>query len=107
MDVDYERKETRPGKESKYTDEVYVNSNVPQGLKKRIMTTTTKKGYKPTCDCNAGFEGGIVLDPFFGAGTTGLVALKQNKKYIGIELNPKYIEIAKQRLKPFLEQQTL
>ena len=52
-------------------------------------------------------EGGIVLDPFFGSGTTGLVALKQNKKFIGIELNPEYIEIAKKRLKPYLEQRKL
>ena len=51
--------------------------------------------------------GGIVLDPFFGSGTTGLVALKQNKKFIGIELNKEYIEIAKKRLKPFLEQEKL
>ena len=62
------------------------------------------KGHQPTCKCNAGFTGGIVLDPFFGAGTTGLVALKQNKKFIGIELNQDYIEIASERLKPFLEQ---
>lgn len=46
-------------------------------------------------------EGGVVLDPFFGSGTTGVVALKQNKKFIGIELNSKYIEIAKRRLKPY------
>ena len=52
-------------------------------------------------------EGGIVLDHFFGSGTTGLVALKQNKKFIGIELNEEYIEIAKKRLKPFLEQERL
>lgn len=50
---------------------------------------------------------GIVLDPFFGAGTTGLVALKQNKKFVGIELNPDYIKIAEARLKPFLEQKKL
>lgn len=50
---------------------------------------------------------GIILDPFFGAGTTGLVALKQNKKFIGIELNPEYIEIAKKRLKSLLEQSKL
>ena len=42
--------------------------------------------------------GGTVLDPFFGSGTTGAVATKQNKKYIGIELNPEYIEIAKKRI---------
>ncbi len=52
-------------------------------------------------------QNGIVLDPFFGAGTTGIVALKQNKKFIGIELNAEYIEIAKERLKPFLEQTKL
>jgi len=43
-------------------------------------------------------EGGIVLDPFFGAGTTGLVATKLNREYIGIELNPEYIEIARKRI---------
>jgi site-specific DNA-methyltransferase (adenine-specific) len=60
-----------------------------------------------SCDCNAGFSGGIVLDPFFGTGTTGLVALKQNRKFIGIELNPGYIKIAEKRLKPYLEQKKI
>jgi len=46
------------------------------------------------CNCNAGFSSGIVLDPFFGAGTTGLVALKQGKHYLGIELNPEYVQMA-------------
>lgn len=43
-------------------------------------------------------QGGTVLDPFFGSGTTGYVATKYNRNYIGIELNPKYIDIAKNRL---------
>ena len=42
--------------------------------------------------------GGTVLDPFFGAGTTGLVAQKHGRKCIGIELNPEYVEIAKARI---------
>jgi DNA modification methylase len=42
--------------------------------------------------------GGTVLDPFFGAGTTGLVAQSNNRKWIGIELNPAYAEIARRRL---------
>ncbi len=50
---------------------------------------------------------GIVLDPFFGSGTTGIVALKQNKKFVGIELSQDYINIANKRLKPYLEQQKL
>jgi len=52
-------------------------------------------------------EGGTVLDPFMGAGTTGLVARKLNRKFIGIELNEEYIEIANNRLKPYLEQSKL
>lgn len=43
-------------------------------------------------------EGGVVLDPFFGSGTTGVVARKLGRNYIGIDLNPEYIKIAERRL---------
>ena len=43
-------------------------------------------------------EEGIVLDPFFGSGTTGLVALRLNRQFIGIELNPEYVRLAQKRL---------
>lgn len=43
-------------------------------------------------------EGGTVLDPFFGAGTTGLVAKKLGREYVGIEMNPDYIKIAEERI---------
>ena len=42
-------------------------------------------------------EGDIVLDPFFGSGTTGFVAQRLYRKWIGIELNPEYIKIANKR----------
>ena len=42
--------------------------------------------------------GDTILDPFNGAGTTGLVAQEHNREYIGIELNPEYIAIAERRL---------
>jgi site-specific DNA-methyltransferase (adenine-specific) len=42
--------------------------------------------------------GDIVLDPFLGAGTTGLVAALNNRPFIGIELNPAYIAISERRL---------
>ena len=51
------------------------------------------------CDCNAGFNPGIVLDPFSGAGTTLFVAKELRRKYIGIELNPDYCKIAEERLR--------
>jgi len=76
---------------------------IPNNWKPREILETKEI----SCNCDAGFSGGIVLDPFFGAGTTGLVALKQNKNFIGIELNKSYIEIAEKRLKPYLEQQKL
>ena len=44
-------------------------------------------------------QGGIVLDPFMGAGTTALVALKQRKRFIGIEIKQEYIDMTKKRIK--------
>jgi DNA modification methylase len=44
-------------------------------------------------------KGGMVLDPFFGAGTTSLVADRLGRNCIGIELNPAYVEIALRRIK--------
>jgi site-specific DNA-methyltransferase (adenine-specific) len=44
-------------------------------------------------------ENGLVLDPFMGAGTTGLVAKKINRHYLGFELNPEYKEMAENRIK--------
>jgi DNA modification methylase len=43
-------------------------------------------------------EGGVVLDPFFGAGTSGLATAKHGRECIGIELNPAYVAIAELRL---------
>lgn len=91
----------------------------PQGRNKRTVWNINTKPFKeahfavyPEELCETPIKAGcpkegIVLDPFFGSGTTGVVALKQRKKFIGIELNPEYIEIAKKRLKPYLEQRKL
>lgn len=43
-------------------------------------------------------EGGVVLDIFNGAATTGMVALRHGRKYVGIELNPEYVEISRKRI---------
>lgn len=41
---------------------------------------------------------GLVIDPFAGAGTTGLAALKHGRRFLGIELNQEYISIAENRV---------
>ena len=42
--------------------------------------------------------GGVVLDPFFGSGTTGAVAKRLGREYIGIDINPEYCTIAEKRI---------
>lgn len=42
--------------------------------------------------------GDLVLDPFLGSGTTGLVALNMERRFVGVELNPEYVAVAEQRL---------
>ena len=46
-------------------------------------------------------EGAVVLDPFLGSGTTALAAHNLKRRYIGIEINPEYVAIARQRLQNF------
>ena len=46
--------------------------------------------------------GGVVVDPFMGSGTTGVACVKTGRKFIGIELDPAYCEIAKQRIEKAL-----
>jgi len=43
-------------------------------------------------------DGDVVLDPFMGSGTVGVVALRHNRDFIGVELNPVYAELARDRI---------
>lgn len=56
-------------------------------------------GWRATCNHkNASVVPCVVLDPFAGAGTTGLVAKRYGRHFVGIELNPKYAEMARKRI---------
>jgi len=90
------------GKSDNYTVKEYRN-------KRSVWTVTTKPfeeahfaTYPPDliepCILAGCREGGIVLDPFMGSGTTGLVAKQQNKNYIGFEINNDYCDIANKRI---------
>lgn len=55
--------------------------------------------WKPSCDCEKAEPiPCTILDPFSGAGTTGLVAARNQRSYIGIELNPEYLEMSRERI---------
>lgn len=69
----------------------------PKGFKEAHFATFPPDLIRP-CILAGCPEGGTVLDPFFGAGTTGLVAQQHGRNCIGIELNADYIAIAKRRL---------
>lgn len=43
-------------------------------------------------------EGDIIFDPFMGSGSTGMAAKELNRQYIGIECNPRYVELARKRI---------
>jgi site-specific DNA-methyltransferase (adenine-specific) len=47
---------------------------------------------------------GVILDPFMGSGTTGVASIKTNNKFIGIERDPKYFDIACKRIEQTLKQ---
>lgn len=82
------------------------------GLKnKRSVWTVNTKGYKGAhfavypknlilpCILAGCPEGGTVMDPFTGSGTTAVVALENNRNFVGTELNPEYIQLAENRIK--------
>jgi len=106
-----DRKPTRPGKAVKYlpksdgdaaTAETagwnrpnVIGNRDPQRHCTLIQTT----GWEPGCKCPAHEPAPcIVLDPFCGSGTTGAVAAQLGRLFVGIDLNPEYLELARKRL---------
>lgn len=73
--------------------------NYGTNLKLGPVVSTVTMGWTPTCECeNAGTDRAVVLDPFGGAGTTGLVADRLQRDSILVELNPDYVDIARRRI---------
>ena len=60
--------------------------------------TAVRAALAATCDCNAPSEPGVVLDPFMGAGTTAVAAEQLQRDWLGIELNPGFATLARQRI---------
>jgi DNA modification methylase len=85
--------------------------NHPLGLSPRSVLNISTRPFKgihfatfpselvKRCILAGSPEGGVILDPFLGSGTTLAVALELDRVGVGIDLNPEYVEIAKQRIK--------
>lgn len=61
--------------------------------------TVANDSLRPTCRCKAGARPGLVLDPFMGAGTTGVVTEALGRDWLGIEINPDYAQLATERIR--------
>lgn len=97
------------GGENQNNMETRIYSEI-KGANKRSVWAVTTKPYKEAhfatyppdliepCILAGSKEGDLVLDPFSGSGTTGEVALRHNRHYIGLELNPEYAEISRKRI---------
>jgi site-specific DNA-methyltransferase (adenine-specific) len=66
------------------------------GLPRR--STSEHRPMGPSCDVQAATRPGVVLDPFLGTGTVGLVAQELDRDWLGIEINPAYVQLAYERL---------
>lgn len=95
------------------------NEYTPNGFRNRrdvwtVTTSRTREKHFATfppdlirpCIIAGCPPGGVVLDPFFGAGTTGLVAIQEGRRFIGIDLNPDYCRIAEERIAAARAQET-
>ncbi len=78
-----------------------TSSLITKSVKEKVTIGWTK------CECNAGWESGVVLDPFLGSGTTALAALRLGRRFIGIEINGDYCRIAHKRIENWLSMKKL
>lgn len=65
---------------------------------RRISTVSVSVAWEPGCGCGAPAVPCVVLDPFCGSGTTGVVAIRGGRDFVGVDLNPRYAAMAERRI---------
>jgi DNA modification methylase len=125
----YQSKKEKPrNKAAEGYNNSYVGGRWSEGVRdyysagkrnKRSVWTVTTKPFKEAhfatfppdliepCILAGCPKNGIVLDPFMGSGTTGMVAAMYQRNFIGFELNQEYCKMAERRIEPYLMQQTI
>lgn len=74
------------------------NNGKAEGRDPRRAHDVKTTGWSPACTHNAPTTPCLVLDPFAGSGTVGVVALRLGRSFLGIELKPEYAEMARRRI---------
>jgi DNA modification methylase len=88
-----------PGNRTTNGPRSVANREITAGFDQRLERRSETTGWVATCACDAGEPVPCVaLDPFFGAGTVGIVADRLGRDCIGIELNAEYAAMAERRL---------
>lgn len=91
-----DRVATRPGADSKVTGNASVDGNRDP---LRHVTNYRTTGWEKKCECPGIADApGVVLDPFAGSGTVGVVAKRLGRRFVGIELNATYCELSAERV---------
>ena len=96
VDTKYEIPTTRPSSPDIDRKRYKDSKQTMVGYRpEKVYTKNNKTTGWTDCKCNAGFDGGIVFDPFMGSGTTAVVAYENRRHYLGIELNQEYIDLGR------------
>ena len=102
MEYELELEPTRPGNvtgtgKCGTADDPNAELHNSEWSTKRMKPKRIPKGLSD-CGCKAGWHPGTVLDPFAGRGTSGIVALRLRRSFIGIDLNSSYVGVANKNL---------
>lgn len=117
-----ERRSTRPGTGSKVSIDRESGETVDCPAKpwaaaevgnrepKRHVTDFKTAGWRPGCSClqptDSSLQPCTVLDPFAGSGTVGVVCRRLGLDFVGVELNPEYVAMAKRRIQRAMDDPT-
>jgi len=96
-----EEEKVKRNREEKFTESKFQHAQGRRGCSSDHLGTSSKTvGWEKGCDCPTDdVERQTVLDPFSGASTTGIAALKHGRRFVGVEINPEYIELSKDRIR--------
>jgi tRNA G10 N-methylase Trm11 len=93
------------GKREKNEVAYYMHDSIISELPDKILHEWEQSTKEPTHIIKGlTLEGQTVLDPFCGAGTTGIAAIQLNRRFIGIDIDPRAIEAAKSNITLSLQQ---